>query len=146
VNRLLAIFGALLGILLVPLALIGPTAVLLLPAHLAFTATATAGALGEGVAGHPERARWWGLMHLVGSFAMVGALELGARIIEHSAYWVVPWTAAVLWGWIPSVTAGVAGWAGEGILRWRSGRAVRLRHRRRARAPAAQQRRGDGEG
>ena len=129
-GRLAAVLGALLGVVLVPLALVAPTAILLLPGHLAFTALATAGAIGEGVAGRPERARLWGALHLVGSIAMIAALELGSRV-DGRAYWIVPWLFAVIWGWIPAVAGGLAGWLGEGIRRKLSDRAVRRRHRER---------------
>src|SRR5687768_7223715 len=113
-RRLLAIFGGLLGALLVPLALAGPTAWLLIPAHLAFTILATVAAVLEGFAGYPERARIWGFGHLVATLAMVGALELGADLRDGSAwYWFAPWIAAAVWGWVPMVAAGLAGWGGE---------------------------------
>lgn len=129
-GRLAAVLGALLGILLVPLALVAPTAILLLPGHLAFTVLATAGAVGEGIAGRPERARLWGASHLVASIAMVGALELGSRV-DGRAYWIVPWVFAVIWGWIPAVVGGLSGWMGEAIRRKLSDRAVRRRHQAR---------------
>src|SRR5688500_7340947 len=107
-SRLAAILGGLVGMLLVPLALVAPTALLLLPAHFAFTALATAAALGEGVAGRPERARLWGWWHLVVSIVTVGGLELGSRL-DGRGYWVVPWVFVLAWGWLPPVVGGLAG-------------------------------------
>ena len=128
-GRLLAIFGGLIGVLLVPLALVSPTAWLLLPAHLAFTVLATVAALGSGVAGRPGRARAWGVGHLLASIAMVTALEIGSRAAGGSCYWIVPWLPAVMWGWIPSVAGGLSGWFGESVSRYRSSRAIRRRRR-----------------
>lgn len=129
-GRLGAVIGALVGVLLVPLALVSPTYVLLLPAHLIFTALAVVAAVLEGLAGRPERARLWGFGHLVASIAMIGALELGARV-SGTSWWVLPWILVLLWGWLPISIAGLSGWAGEYIRQRRSDRAVRLRRQAR---------------
>lgn len=113
-RRLLAIFGGLCCFLLIALGLSAPMALLLLPAHLLFTVLAGIGALLEGLAGFPERARRWGLLYLVGTAAMLGALEVGATV--HGVglrYWAAPWLAALVWGWIPPVVAGLAGVVGS---------------------------------
>ena len=52
-SRLLVIAAGLLAILLVPLALSGPTALLLIPAHLAFAVVEYPGDHHAGVAGVP---------------------------------------------------------------------------------------------
>lgn len=132
-GRVAAILGALLGLFLVPLALTGPTAWLCLPVHFAFALGVTAGAVGEGVAGHPERARVWGAGYIVVSIAMVGALELGSTVAQRS-YWLFPWLVLLLWGWAPPVAAGLSGMLGEHIRLLRSNRAVKRRHRRAAKA------------
>ena len=112
-SRLLAIHAGLLGIVLVPLALSGPTALLLVPAHLGFSAIVALGAVWDGIDGWPERARRWGAFYLVATLAMVAALELGADARGGGlGYWGVPWTAALCWGWLPPVVAGLAGWWG----------------------------------
>ena len=78
--RLAAILGGLVGVLLVPLALAAPTSLLLLPAHLAFCALASAAAIGEGLAARPERARLRGAWSLVATIGMVAALQLGSGV------------------------------------------------------------------
>ncbi len=125
-GRLAAILGALIGLLLVPLALVSPTWLLLLPAHLLFTLLALAATVAEGLAGRAERARQWGFGHLVATIAMIGALELGARV-DGSRWWLIPWVLVLLWGWLPITVSGVAGWAGDEIRGRRSARAVKRR-------------------
>lgn len=116
-GRLAAIFGALLGVLLVPLALAGPTSLLILPAHALLSTLTTAAALGEGFAGRPRRARWWGVGFVGASLAMIAALELGAEAQGgadgRAWYWVAPWAGALLWGWVPPAAALVGSWVGE---------------------------------
>jgi hypothetical protein len=128
--RLAAIFGGLTGLLLPFLALVAPTAWLLLPAHLLFSGLVCLASIGEGLSSRPERARRWGLGYLVSTLLAIGAFDLGARVADR-AYWLVPWTILLAWGWIPPVVAGLAGWGGDGLRAWRSGRAVRRRHRAR---------------
>jgi hypothetical protein len=113
VSRLLAIGAGLLGVLLVPLALSQPTALLLVPAHLGLSVLVCAGAAVDGLAGWAERSRRWGLFYLVATAAMTGALEVGAQVHGSAlGYWGVPWLAAVLWGWVPPLVSGIAGaWA-----------------------------------
>ena len=129
-RRLTAIFGGLVAVLSIPLALAAPTAWVLVVAHLGFTAIATVGAALEGLAGHGERARLWGLFYLVATVLMVATLEFAAT--ERGAgtsYWAAPWLAALLWGWIPPVIAGLGGLFGEERARALTRRAVRRRRR-----------------
>lgn len=126
-RTLLAAFAALLGMLLIPVALVSPTVWLVPPAHLAFSVVVSVGAVLEAVAGHPDRARLWGAGYLVASIAMVAGMQVGSDV-EGRAYWYVPWLVVLLWGWAPAVVAGLAGWVGEPIRTWRSDRAVRRRH------------------
>lgn len=135
-GRILAVFGGLVGLLLVPLALAGPTAWLLLPAHGVFALLATAGSVVEGVAGRPQRARLWLLGYLVASVAMVAGMELGS-MVRGQSYWTLPLAILLLWAWIPAAVAGVAGWFGEHRLLARTRRSRRRRRRiRTARAEA----------
>jgi hypothetical protein len=114
VSRLLVILAGLLAVLLVPLALSGPTALLLLPAHLAFAIVTSTGALLDGFDGWPERARRWGFVFLVVSLATVGALQLGADVRGLAmGYWGIPWLGVLLWGWVPPVVCGFAGVMGS---------------------------------
>ncbi len=130
-RRLAAIFGGLFGVLLIPLGLAGPTAWLLVPAHLGFTIIAAVGATLEGLMGYGERARLWGLFYLVATIAMVGTLELAATARGSSElYWMAPWVGALVWGWIPPVVSGLAGTFGEERARNMNRRAVQ--HRKRA--------------
>jgi hypothetical protein len=128
VTRLLAIVGALLGVLLVPIALVGPTAWLVVPAHALFSLLVTVAAVIDGLSGRAERARVWGIGYMVASLATIGALQFGSTV-EGRAYWVVPWVAMLAWGWAPPVVAGLAGWAGELVRAWRSDRSVQRRKR-----------------
>ncbi|MEQ1508743.1 MAG: hypothetical protein ABMB14_41330, partial [Myxococcota bacterium] len=131
VSRLLAIVAGLLAILLVPLALSGPTALLCPPAHLALAVTCCIGSVLDGLDGWPERARRWGFFYLVASIAMVAALELGADVRSQTwGYWGIPWVMAMVWGWIPPVVAGMGGMVGE--VRQRRLTTKVVRHRRRA--------------
>jgi hypothetical protein len=128
VLRLAAILGGLVGVLIVPLALVAPTSILLIPAHLGFALLATFGAVGEAVVARPERSRIWGLWFLVASIAMVAALQFGSQV-DGRAYWMLPWIAALAWGWIPPVVAGIAGWGGDALRERRTRQVVRARHR-----------------
>lgn len=108
-SRLLAIVAGLLAVLLVPLALSGPTALMLLPAHLAFAAVVCTGAVLDGFDGWPTRARRWELLFLVVSVAMVAALQLGAEVRGlWMGYWGIPWIGVLLWGWIPPLICEMA--------------------------------------
>jgi len=132
-TRLLSMGAGLLAVLLVPLALSGPTAQLVPVAHLGFSLAVCTGALLDGLDGWPERARRWGFAYLVATAATVGALQLGADVRAHGiAYWAFPWFSVLLWGWVPPVVAGVAGMVGVFRARRLSDRA--LRHRRPARS------------
>lgn len=126
-RRLLALLGVSAGLLLPALALVGPTAWLLPPAHLLFSALVVVGAFVEALAGHPGRARLWGLGYLITSIVAVGAMEFGSTV-EGRAYWTVPWLILLLWGWAPPLAAGLSGWAAEAISAWRDRRVVRRRH------------------
>lgn len=128
-THLLAIVAGLLAVLLVPLALSGPTALLLLPAHLAFVLVTATGAILDGLDGCPERARRWGVLYLVASVLMVAALELGGDVRGMAlTYWGVPWVAALVWGWIPPVVSGFAGVLGTARQRRLVTRVVHARH------------------
>lgn len=127
-ERLLALFAGLLGVLLVPLALSGPTALLLLPSHLGLSLVVSLGAALDGLDGRPERARRWGFFYLLATLGMVAALEIGGLAHGRTwTYWGVPWGAALIWGWVPPVVSGVAGALGRTRERRLSRRAVRLR-------------------
>lgn len=131
-TRLLAMVAGLLAVLLVPLALSGPTAQLVPVAHLGFSLAVSIGALLDGLDGWPERARRWGFAYLVATAATVGALELGADVRHQGmAYWAFPWFSVLLWGWVPPLVAGIAGTVGG--FRARRLAAGVLRHRRAAR-------------
>ncbi|MEQ1565233.1 MAG: hypothetical protein ABMA64_06315 [Myxococcota bacterium] len=112
-RRLCAIAAGLLGIVSIPLALSGPTALLLVPAHLALSVVVCVGAVLDGIDAWGERARRWGLFHLVATAAAIAALQVGAQVRgEGAGYWGVPWVAVLAWGWVPPVVAGLAGaWA-----------------------------------
>ena len=113
-SRLLVIAAGLLAILLVPLALSGPTALLLIPAHLAFAVVVCTGALLDGFDGCPARARRWSLVFLVATVAMIGALQLGADVRGLAmGYWGIPWLGTLLWAWIPPVVCEIAGGFGS---------------------------------
>src|SRR5262249_32743865 len=113
---------------LVPLALGGPTALLLLPAHFGLSLVVAVGAAIDGADGYPDRARRWGFGYLVATTAMVAALEIGARVRGLSiGYWGVPWSAALLWGWAPPRVAGIAGAGGPARERRRRAAVVRAR-------------------
>ena len=112
-QSLLAVLGALLGIVLVPLALAGGTAWLLLPGHLAFAGACAAGAVLAGLDGHPWRARTFGGAYLLGSVLVVAALAIGSEARDGSWYWILPWAAGLVWGWAPPVIAGIMGFVGE---------------------------------
>lgn len=126
---LLAVLAALLGVLMVPLALAGGTAWLLLPAHLAFSGACTVGALLGGLSGHPWRARQFALGYLVGSVAAVAALTLGSGARDGSWYWMLPWAGALIWAWAPPIAGMAAASLGEVRRRGRTRRVVRRRRK-----------------
>ena len=127
-GRLLSIVAGLLAVLLVPLALSGPTALLVPVAHLAFSLTVSLGAMLDGLDGWPERARRWGFVYLVASAATVGALQLGADVREQGlGYWGIPWIAILSWGWIPPVVSALSGMFGVARARRLSRRTLRIR-------------------
>jgi hypothetical protein len=130
VRRSLAIAGGLCALLLLPLGLSPVTAWLLLPGHLLLSALTVGGALTEGLAGYPERARRWGALYLVASFGMAASLEVGAAA-HHGGflYWGAPYTMALLWGWIPPVIAGFSGPVGQARRKAAVARALRRRTR-----------------
>jgi hypothetical protein len=129
-SRLLSILAGLLSVLLVPLALSGPTALLVPVAHLAFSLSVCTGAMLDGLDGWPERARRWGFVYLVATAAAVAALQLGADVRHQGAwYWGVPWVSILAWGWIPPLVSGLAGSLGVARARRLTRRVVV--HRRR---------------
>lgn len=115
-RRLLAIFGGLTGILILPLGLVAPTAWLLVPAHAAFTALCILGALLSAARGAADAARRWGAWHIVATIGAMTGFELGRRAQE-GAWWMAPWLLILLWAWIPMVVAGLAGAVGERLGR-----------------------------
>jgi hypothetical protein len=128
-THLLALVAGLLAVLLVPLALSGPTALLLLPAHLAFVLVTSTGAILDGLDGCPERARRWSLLYLVASILMVAALELGGDMRGAAlGYWGIPWVGALVWGWIPPVVSAFAGAVGIARQRRLVTQVVTTRH------------------
>lgn len=130
-SRLIAILAGLLAVLLVPLALSGPTALLVPPAHLAFCLAVATGSVLDGLDGWPERARRWGFVYLVATVATVAALQVGADVRQAGlGYWGVPWVAVLAWGWMPPVIAAFAGSLGAARARRLTARSVR--HRRAA--------------
>jgi hypothetical protein len=136
VRSLLAAGGGLIALLLIPLALSPQTAWVLLPAHLLLTVLATIGAVAEGSAGWPARARMWGAAYVVATAAMVAALSLGANARGSGMlYWGAPWLAALLWGWIPPIASGLSGWMGEARRRQRNRSALRQRRAARSAPP-----------
>jgi hypothetical protein len=120
-ERLLVLFAGLLAVLLVPLGLSGPTAMMVPAVHLGFALVICAGATLEGVDGHPERARWWSITYLAATLAMVVALEVGAFVHGARPSWTLPWSFLLVWGWIPPLVVAAAASLG------------RLRERRHAR-------------
>jgi len=132
-TRVLAVQAGILGLLLAPLALAGPTAWLLIPVHAVFSTLVTLGAVLDGWNGRPESARRWGFAYLVATALMIGALQLGAQTREAGfLYWSGPWISALAWGWIPPILAGGAGFVGD----WRERRLGTRAVRRRQRVPA----------
>ncbi len=105
-----AAFAGMIGLLLGPLALAGPTAWLLAPVHAVFALVVCLGAAWDGLAGHVGRTRAWGFGYLLATLGMVACLELGAGVSGGSmGYWGPPWLLVATWAWIPPVIAGLAG-------------------------------------
>ena len=127
-RRLAAIVGALLAVALPFVALAPLTAWMILPGHLGLTVIATTASVAEGWHGHPEAARVWGGLYLVASVVLVAALELGSSVYGSGYVWL-PWTAMLVWGWMPPIASGVGGWLGQRRQR-RLARAAVLRRRR----------------
>lgn len=122
------------GLLLGPLALAGPTAWLLVPVHAVFSAVVCMGAAWDGLQGHVGRTRAWGFGYLLATLAMVACLELGADVHgSWMAYWGPPWILAALWAWAPPLVAGLAGMLAE----QRSGSLARRAVRRRRKEAAS---------
>lgn len=126
---LLAVGAGLFAVALVPLALGGGTAWMLIPAHLVFSGLCAVGALLCGLDGHPARARAFGIGFVAVSLAVVGALTVGSEVRGGSWYWMVPWAPALLWSWVPPVIAGAAVFLGQRRRRSRTRRTVRRRRR-----------------
>jgi hypothetical protein len=137
VQGLIGVLAALLGVLLVPLALAGGTAWLLLPAHFVFAGACSLGALLAGLSGHPGRVRAFGGGYLVASLAAVVALSVGSEVRQGSWYWMLPWAGVLVWAWVPPLVTGFAGAVAGGRRRRRIRRVVRRRRKRAARDPSA---------
>jgi hypothetical protein len=133
-SGLLGAFTALLGALLVPLALGSGTAWLLIPAHLGFSVACAGGATLAGVRGRPWRARAYGLGFLAASLGAVVALAAGSEARDGAWYWILPWAVCLLWAWIPPIIALLAAWLGEAR---RAGRTRSVVRRRRSAAAIA---------
>lgn len=133
-QALLGVIAALLGSVLVPLALAGGTAWLVVPGHLMLAAACTGGAVLAGLGGRPGRARAFGGGYLLASLAMVAALGLGSDVRGGSWYWMVPWSLVLCWGWVPPVVAGAMAFVGTSRRRSRTRSVVRRRRRRLERA------------
>ncbi len=119
--RLLALLALATGLALWGVSLSGPTALLLLPGHLLFAALVVVGAAVEGWAGRPEAARGWLFAYIAHGVLLVALLEVGARVRgEAMVYWGLPWSALLLWGWLPPLWAGGMGVIGV----WRRRRLV----------------------
>lgn len=131
---MLAVFGGLTGLLVMPLGLVGPTAWVLVPAHAAFTALCVVGALAEAVRGRGEAARRWGLWHVVATIGAMVGFELGRRA-SGGAWWIVPWLLILCWSWIPIVVGGLAGMFGDWAGRAWDRRVVERRRRALAEGP-----------
>ena len=120
-SRLFALLALATGIALWGVSLSGPTALLLLPGHLLFGVLVMTGATLDGWAGRPEAARGWLFAYVVHGILLVALLEMGADVRgEARGYWGLPWTALVVWGWVPPLWAGSMGVVGV----WRRRRLV----------------------
>lgn len=96
----MASIAAFLGLVVVPMALSGPTSWLGAVVHLGLTAVVLVGMLRAAVGGSPRAVVAWAGGHLLATLGFVGALEVGASVRE-SAYWAVPWIAVLAWAWTP---------------------------------------------
>lgn len=134
-QALLAVLSGLVAIVLVPLALAGGTAWLLLPGHLILAVACSGGAVLAGWRGQPTRARLFGGGYLAATLLVVAALALGSEVRDGSWYWMFPWAVALFWGWIPPVIAGIMTMVADTRRRGLTRRVVRKR--RRAKRPAA---------
>lgn len=124
---LTAVLAGLLAVVLVPLALAGGTAWMLLPGHLLFAITCALGAILAGWDGHPGRARAFGGGYLVATLAVVLALTVGSEARDGSWYWMLPWALGLFWAWVPPVIAGIFAEIGTSRRRARTRRVVRRR-------------------
>lgn len=128
-QALLGVLAGLIGILLVPLALAGGTAWLIVPAHLMLAVSCTGGAVLAGLGGRPGTVQAYSAGYLVASLAMVAALAVGSEVRDGSWYWMVPWSAVLIWGWAPPVVAGFMTWVASSRRRSRTRAVVRRRRR-----------------
>lgn len=128
---LLALFAALLGVLMVPLALASGTAWLLLPAHFFFTVLCSLGPILAALGGRPWRARLYGLGYLAATLAVVVSLSVGSEAREGSWYWILPWAGGLIWAWFPPVIAAGCAYLAGLRREQRTGSVVRRRRRRR---------------
>jgi hypothetical protein len=129
VSTLLALLAGANALVLLALALSGPTAVMLVPGHALFATLVCAGAMVDGWWGRPDRARAWVGMYLVASILLVAVLEFGADMRhEGMGYWGLPWAFMLMWGWVPPLVGGAAGVLG--VLRRRSLVASTVRKRK----------------
>ena len=128
-GRLIAGFGILFALALVPIALAPNVVWMVIPGHFIFSLIVTLGAAQQGFAGQGRGVSGWGVLYVVTSIAIAASMSFGedARI---SWYWMVPWTFMLLWGWVPAVTILAASMFAPVRRRRLNFRAIRSRKRR----------------
>jgi hypothetical protein len=128
-GRLLAGFGGLFALVLVPLALAPNVIWMVIPGHLIFSIIVTLGALQQGFDGRRRGAQAWGGLYLVTSLAIAWAMDSGAYS-RNSGYWMVPWALLLTWGWIPAVAISVGVSVGPARRRRLNAKVVQRRKKR----------------
>ena len=124
-SRAAASLAALIGVLLVPLALAAPTSFVLIPAHLSLTLLTLVAIGADTFHGRPGRVLAWPVLYVGASVAMVVALEAGFSV--RTAGWytltpVFPWVVTLTWVW----TVPLAGLVGYELARMRRRRLSRI--------------------
>lgn len=102
-GRLVAGFGLLFALALVPLALAPNVVWMVIPGHFVFSLVVTLGAAHQGFVGHSRGVTGWGVLYMVTSIAIAASMGFGEET-RLSWYWMVPWALMLVWGWIPAVT------------------------------------------
>lgn len=129
-GRLLAGFGILFGLLLVPIALAPNVVWMVIPGHLVFSVLVILGALQQGFEGNEFGAKAWGVLYLITSVGIAIAMEFSGATRD-SWYWMVPWAMMLTWAWVPAIAIAVGAWMGPIRRRRLSAAAVRKRKQRR---------------